>query len=240
MPQPFTIGRPGQFAEFRRFCIQRMEQASLKATDRAAAAARSTLKAEMAAAGLGKLGNAIGYGSDLQKGGRIHRIGAEGYRVSGWVYLRNKSERTVGAIEAYTEGAEITPKRSPWLWISTDEIPRFVAGHRRMTPALYRAGGYETRIGPLVEIPGRHGGEALLIVKSVTVDRFGRAGKARRLPRRGAVGASRKKVDFVIAFVGIRRTARSARVNPRQIISVEQARLPEYRAAAMRGDGFER
>jgi hypothetical protein len=144
-----------------------------------------------------------------------------------------------GAIEAYTEGAEITPKRSPWLWISTDEIPRR-AGRYRMTPALYRATGLESRIGPLVQIPGRHRGEALLIVRNVTVDRFGRRGKARRLPKRGAVGAAgsaKLSSSHSSASAGPAGPRGSI---PRQIISLEQARLPEYRQAVMASDGFER
>lgn len=239
MARQTAIGRPGQFAEFRRHCIQRLERAALISSDRAAAAALRDHRAAMEAAGLGKLGNALGYGSDLKKGRGVHRRGAEGFSASGWVYIRSRSERSVGAIVAYTEGADISPKKSPWLWISTDEIPRR-AGRFRMTPALYRSSGLESRIGTLVQIEGRHGGEALLIVRNVTVDRFGRAGKARRLPKRGGVGPSRERRDFIVAFVGIRRTSRSARVHPREIMSIQQARLPEYRAAAMANDGFER
>jgi hypothetical protein len=239
MAQRSAVGRPGQFGDFRRECIQRLERASLKATDRAARAALTDIRGAMAGAGLGKLGNALGAGSDLQKGRGVRRFAGGGFRASGWVYLRSRSDRAVGAIEAYTEGAEITPKRSRWLWISTDEIPRR-AGRYRMTPALYNSTGLNSRIGPLVQIPGRHRGEALLIVRNVTVDRFGRRGKARRLPKRGGVGASRERRNFIVAFVGIRRTSRSARVSPRQIISLQVARLPDYRAAAMRSDGFER
>lgn len=227
------VGRPGQFDEYRRQCIQRLERASLAATDKAAREALPQIRGP-----LGRLGNILGAGSDLKKGRGVRRTPDGGYRASGWIHMRSKSERAVGAIQAYTEGAEIAPVRGRFLWIATDEIPRR-AGRKRMTPALYRANGFENRIGPLVQIPGRHRGEALLIVRNVTVDRFGRRGKARRLPRRGAVGSSRARKDFIVAFVGIRRTSRSAKVNPKQIISVQQARLDEYRAAAMRGSGGE-
>ena len=225
-----SIGRPGQFAQFRRFCIQRMERAALEISDRAAANALRELRAGMQAAGLGRLGNALGYGSDLKKTGAVHRRGTEGFSASGWVFIRGRSERTVGAIQAYTEGAEIRPVRSPWLWIATDEIPRR-AGRSRMTPALYRAHGFESRIGPLVQIPGRHGGEALLIARDVTVDRFGRRGRARRATKR--LGSSRDRKDFIVAFVGIRRTSRSARVDAREIISANAARIPGLVAAAL-------
>lgn len=235
----FEVGRAGQFGEFRRFCIQRLERASLVATDRAARAAAAEIKGELR----GRLGGAITSGSDLRKGRSVHRLGAEGYRASGWVVIRGKpgrqSERTVGAIISATEGAEIRPTHGAFLWISTDEIPRF-AGRYRMTPALYRRSGLESRIGPLVQVPGRHRGESLLIVRNVSVDRFGRRGRARRLPRRGAIGGSRERRDFIVAFVGITNTARTAYVDARQIISLESSRLPEYRSAAMARDGFER
>jgi hypothetical protein len=229
-----AIGRPGQFAEFRRQCIQRLERASLVATDRAAREALPQIRGP-----LGRLGNALGYGSDLKKGRGVKHTAGGGYKASGWIYLRSRSERAVGAIEAYTEGADIRPVRAKWLWIATDEIPRR-AGRFKMTPQRYRANGFENRIGPLVQIPGRHRGEALLIVRNVTVDRFGRRGKAKRLPKRGAIGGSREKKDFIVAFVGIRNTLRSPKVNPRNILSIEQARIPEYRIAAMQNDGFER
>lgn len=239
MAQRPRIGRPGQFAEFRRFCIQKLERASLVATDKAARGGLSALRGAMRGAGLGGLGNALGYGSDLKKNGRVHRIGPEGYRASGWIFVRTGSERGRGAIEAYTEGAEIRPVRSRWLWIATREIrPR--VGRKRMTPDLYRKSGMEQTVGPLVSIPGRHRGERLLIVRDVTVDRFGRPGRARRVPRRGAVGGSRERKDFIVAFVGITGTSRAKRVDVPQIIGLEQARLPEYRDAAMRSGALER
>lgn len=239
MAQGFGVGRPGQFAEFRRHSIQRIERASLVATDRAAREALKTIRADMQGAGLGRLGNALGYGSDMRKGVGVHRKGPEGYRASGFIFIRSRSQRALGAIEAYTEGAEIRPVRSAWLWIATDEIPRR-AGRYRMTPRLYREGGFEARIGPLVQIPGRHRGEVLLIVRNVSVDRFGRPGRARRVPARGGLGGSRERKDFIVAFIGIRRTSRDRRVDVNQIISLARARLPEYREAALRSDGTER
>lgn len=239
MARTQAIGRPGQFAEFRRFNIQRLERAALISSDRGAREGLKELRSAMQGAGLGRLGNALGYGSDLKKGRGVHRRGAEAFSASGWIYIRSRSERAVGAIVAYTEGAEIGPVKSPWLWIATDEIPRR-AGRFRMTPALYNRHGFASRIGPLFQIPGRHGGESLLIVRNVTTDRFGRRGKARRLPRRGGIGASRERRDQIVAFVGIKRTSRSARVNPDQIISIQSARLSEYRAAALAADGAER
>lgn len=212
------------FRTFEREAIQRSERAALIATDRAALMAKDTLRQQMRGAGLGRLGNAIGSTSDLKKGGRIKRRGRLGFSASGVVYIRGRSERTHGAIEAYTEGAEILPVRSRWLWIATDQIPARV-GRYRMTPSRYRSGGLEERIGPLVEIKGRNSGERLLIVRNVTTSAKPRS--ARRLPRRGGVRAGRELQESVVAFVGIRRTSRQARVDARAIISGIQRSMPE-------------
>ena len=82
-----------------------MERAALIATDQAARTALSTLRAQMAGAGLGRLGNAITSTSDLRMSGRVHRRGTEGFSASGIIHLRTANERTVGAIISYTEGA---------------------------------------------------------------------------------------------------------------------------------------
>jgi hypothetical protein len=221
-----TVRRPADhhFRDFQRGCIQRMERAALVASDRGARMAVSTLRTEMAAAGLGRLGNAITSTSDLRRSGRVHRRGVEGFSASGIVHLRTANERTVGAIISYTEGAEITP-RGPWMWITSDDLQKRVKGNFRMTPAQYRAGGFEQRIGPLIQIPGRHPGEALLIVRDVTVRAAGRA-NPRRLPNSGRVRAGRVLQGQFVAFIGIRRTSRRARVNPRAILVWARSNLP--------------
>jgi hypothetical protein len=94
-----------------------------------------------------------------------------------------------------------------------------------MTPELYNRSGLPSRIGRLVQVPGRHGGEALLIVRNVTVDRFGRKGRARRLPRRGGVRPTREQKAFIVAFVGVRNTRRAARLNPAALLEAASARL---------------
>ena len=223
-----TIGRPGQFAAFERECKAAIERAALRATARAARQATGEIRDGMRGAGLGRLSNAIGSGSDLTKNGHAQRRG-QGLSASGWVHVRGRSARTVGAIEAYTEGANITPAKGKWLAIPTSEIPKR-AGRQKMTPKLYDETGLNERIGPLRFVRGRAGGEALLIVQDVTVDRFGRAGKARRLPKRGALGPSRERRDFIVAFVLIKTTTRSARVNPLAIIAANAARLPDIMA----------
>lgn len=214
----------GRFRDFERGCIQRMETAALIATDRAARTAVSTLRTQMAGAGLGRLGNAITSTSDLRMSGRVHRRGAEGFSASGIVHLRTANERTVGTIISYTEGSDITP-RSEWMWITTPDLQKRVAGNFRMTPARYRSGGFESKLGPLIQIPGRHPGEALLIVRNITTRLAGRA-NPRRLPNSGRVRAGRALQEQFVAFIGIRRTSRRARVNPRAIFEWARSSLP--------------
>lgn len=211
------------FDLFRRRGIQRLEQRALAATDRAARSAQADLRAAMSGASLGRLGNALGSGSDLRKSGRVERFGAEGFRVSGWVNVRSRSERTLGAIAAYTEGAEISPVRGRWLWIATDEIPARV-GKYRMTPQRYRDGGFEQKIGPLVMIRSVNG-YPLLVARDVGVSAGGKSRSAKSLLRNGRPRKGQRLKPFVVAFIGIPRTARTARVNARTIIQTQAAQV---------------
>jgi len=219
----------GPLRAFQRYAEQRMERAALIATDQAARAATSQIRSAMRGASLGRLSNAIGATSDLQKNGRVYRRGV-GFSASGIVFVRSKSDRAQGAIKAYTEGAQIAPVKGDWLWIATDNIPSRI-GRYKMTPQRYVTGGLEQRIGPLVFAPGRHAGEALLIVPSVTLARSGRRGSA--LSRKSRVVASREAHDTIVAFVGIRRTSRAARVDVPSIVRANQARLPQLIRAAL-------
>jgi hypothetical protein len=204
---------------FRRFSLQRLERAALVATDKAARIAQKDLREAMLAARLGRLGNAFGRFSDLEKG-RVFRRGSAGFSASAGIMIKAGSgERGRGAIEAYTQGAEIKPVKGRWLWIATAELGAKRVNRKKITPALYKAGGLEQKIGPLVFIPGSHSGEALLIVRDVSVSRSG-TGRARRIGKSGRVAPTREQKDFIVAFVGIRRTSREQRVN---IIPIMQA-----------------
>jgi hypothetical protein len=92
----------GPFAAFYTGAVQVMERAALVATDKGRRRALSRLRGEMQGAGLGRLGNAIGSGSDLESGRGVHRYGQAGFSASGVVYVRSGSPRSRGAIEAYT------------------------------------------------------------------------------------------------------------------------------------------
>lgn len=220
------IGKPPGRA-FQQAVLGRVARAAAYATDEAARQAHFNITGAMGAMKLGKLARAVGHGSDLKKR-RVPPPNAR-FRVSGWVFARGKrgaSDRTFGALKAYTEGATIVPRKGRWLWIATDEIPQ-KAGRHRMTPARYIASGLERRIGELEFIPGDHAGEAFLIARDVTVNAANGYGKARRAPRRGAIGASRKKVDFIVAFIGIKITRRSKRVDPRKLTADAARRVPQ-------------
>jgi hypothetical protein len=173
----------GAIQAFAREMNAKVEQATLRASDKAATIARDNIRTAMAGARLGKLANAIGATSDLKKGGRVHRLSGGGFSASGIVHARTRNERALGALEAYTQGATITSRRGGWLWIATPNVPARV-GRYRMTPERYRSSGLVDRLGPLIEIPGRNGGERLLIVNAVTTRTSGRP-NARRLPRNG-------------------------------------------------------
>lgn len=224
-------------AQFERATVQRLERAALVATDRMARDVLKQARGEMQAAGLGTLGQALGAGSDLQKNGRVHRIGSSGFSASGWVYVRSGSERSRGALDVYIgEGAkQILPVRSRYLWIATDEIARLAGkgrDRRRMTPTTYRSTGMEQRLGPLVRITGGDG-TPLLIVRNVGTNAAGRPRSARSLKRNGSPRKGDVARQFIVAFVGIPRTSRAARVNINEIAKSVNARASEYFAQAL-------
>lgn len=211
--------------------IQHMEQAALVATDKATTEVQSEIRGSMKAARLGRLGNAIGKTSDLKRGRGVKRYPGGGFSASGVLFLRSKSERTLGAMEAYTEGAEITPVRSPYLWIATDEIPKF-AGKKRMTPKLYRQGGFEQKIGKLTQIRSVDG-TPLLVARNVGVNAAGKPRSAKSLTKAGRPRKGQRLKEFVVAFIGIPRTSRAARVNVRQMLQWKQADLAKMWEAEM-------
>ena len=214
-----------QFPALRREFDRKLQAAALRLTDRGATMVKDRLRKEMAAAGLGKLGMAISSGSDLKKSGTVHARGG-GWSASGWVYIRSGSQRTQGAIEAYTQGATITPKNpSGLLWFPTDDIMRMArvplpssAGNARanvrLTPRLWDR-TYAARFGPLVRL--RLHGRDVLVVRNATLSLAGKPRSLRPLTKRGKVPKGQVAREFVIAFIGIPNTTRAARVDPKQI-----------------------
>ncbi len=220
------------FDQFRRDSEARMQAAALNATATAARNAKGVIRREMAAAKLGRMGNAIDDGSDAEKTGRM-KLSGSGWRASGWVFIRSRSPRTRGAIEAYTEGAEIAPRNGRYLWIATDQIP-VRAGRAKMTPGNWSKAGLDTRIGPLVPIKSASG-TPLLIVKKVGVSASGKSRSARSLTKKGLARKGQIGVDYIVAFYGIPRTSRQARVDVDQIVAEAQASLPSLIARELKG-----
>lgn len=205
--------------------FQRMaERRLLVESDRAAKEAKEEIRDEMSGVGLGRLGNAIGNTSDLKLGKGVHRSGGQ-VSASGIVHIRSRSERTVGAINAYTRGATITAKDGGWLWIPSDDLAARAGGRwgKKMTPALYRKFGFVQKLGPLVRIQGDAG--PLLIIKNVGVSLSGKPRSAKSLKKNGEARKGQLRVDYIVAFTGIKETSRRARLNPRAIASRAAQRM---------------
>lgn len=221
----------GPYREFQALIDRRLEYAALQATDQAARIAVSSIRSAMTSAGLGRLGNGLGNASDLSSGRGIHRRGDGGWSASGIVFIRSRSERTRGAIESYTEGANIAPVRGRWLWMATDQIPQR-AGRHRMTPALYNSSGLAQKIGPLTFVRSVNG-FPLLVVKDVGVSAAGKTRSAKSLTKRGLPRKAQIAKEFVVCFIGIPRTAQAARVDVPGILKSVQAQLPDLFARAL-------
>lgn len=210
---------------------RRLIRASQIATDKGSLGARDDQRTAMRSQRLGGLANAIKQTSDLKKNRFRGEVGGK-WSASGVIYAHIRSERTEGALDAYTQGASIVPRKGRWLAIATNKIPNRV-GRFRMTPERYREGGFESSIGPLVFIQGSRAGEAYLIAKNVSSNQRKR-GSARSLlkggrARRGGVAGD------VVAFVLIKATRRTKRVNIAEIMNQWQLRIP-----GMVGDAYDR
>lgn len=234
-----SLRRPsgGFLPSYRRFSIQRFENAALRSTDRAATDLKGDLRQAFAGAGLGRLGMAFGTFSFLKSGRKVMRSGSNGFFAGARVIVRTRSERTQGALQIYSDGGDIAPVKGKWLWIPSKDMQRLVGkrgNRRRTTPELYMKSGLASSIGPLVFVPGRHSGEALLVVKNVTIRSAGKA-NPRRMPRSGRPRPGREARDFVVMFVGIKRTSRAARVDPYGLAARRRARLPHYFLEALGG-----
>lgn len=220
------------FAEWNRQAEAKMKRAALIATDRAGKRMLSEIRGQMAGAGLGRLGNALGSTSDLQRTGQAHATSGGGFSASGGVYVRSKSERTRGALQAYTSGAEIRPKRGRWLWVPTPDVPR-ISMRFRLTPAAWRENGLDRRIGPLVLIRSIDG-RPLLAVRNVGVSLAGARGSVKSRKKNGEARKGQVAKDLIICFVGIPATSRAARVDVRAIgRNIANNELPALFAAAL-------
>jgi hypothetical protein len=216
----------GMIADYRRFAIQTYERAAVRTVATIARRGKSAIRERMSAAGLGRLGNAI----DARGEPQVKRDTGDRFTVSAQFFIRSRSDRTLGAIKAYTEGADIAPTRGRWLWVPTEEIQRLAGSNRqgqgqRMTPALWRERGYDRKIGPLFQIKSVNG-YPVLALQGVGVDLSGRKRSVKSLTKKGLPRKGQVEKQLVVAFIGIPRTARAARVNITEILIAVQAQLP--------------
>ena len=214
---------------------RRLEQAMLIATDRAGKKLKNSIRQSMAGAGLGKLGNAFAGKSDLERGGIQVRYPNGGFSAGATVYVRSGSDRTRGAIKAYTEGATIRPRRGRYLWIPTDEIQRLAGSkgdRQRVTPGNWTRLGLDARIGPLVPVKSVNG-RPLLVVQDASVGALGQSRSARSRTKRGAVRKGYVAKSFTVCFIGIPATARAARIDLKALQVAAQAELQGLIAAAL-------
>lgn len=224
----------GAYRAFGLSIDRRLELAALEATDKAARQALGSIRKAMQGAGLGRLGNGLSAASDLSSGRGIHRKTGGAWSASGVVFVRSRSERTRGAIESYTSGADIAPKRGRWLWIATPDLQRVAGGkgkRQRVTPGNWDNLGLDKRIGPLVQLTSIDG-RPLLAVQGAGVSLTGANGSARSLRKNGQARRGQIKRELLICFVAIPRTSRAARVDVTAILRSVQADLPRLAAQA--------
>lgn len=102
-----------------------------------------------------------------------------------------------------------------------------------MTPDRYRKTGLERTIGPLVMVRSING-NPLLVVKNVGVSEAGKRRSARSLTGRGRLRKGQRAKEFVVAFIGIPRTSRAARIDVRRVLQQVQEQIPELFHKAIR------
>ena len=232
-----TESIPAAVARLERELDQRLRRLALSESKLAARETLEDLRQQMGAAGLGRLGLALGSGGDKQ----VHMRSDGGWSASGWVFIRSRSPRTVGAIKSYTEGAAIAPRRGRWLWIPTDEAYRVVglppgsdAKKARLEPRLWdRTLGL--KFGPLRVIKSVNARPLLIIDNPASVSASGKRGTLKPLLKNGRAPKGNVIKEFIVMFIAIPNTSRAARVDPRQIARVHQERLTRRFASALAG-----
>jgi hypothetical protein len=223
---------------------QKAEMIALRSTDRATRRLVQTTRSKMQAAGLGRLGFAIGQSSDLKRGNGVYRRGNGEFSASGTLFVRSRSPRSIGALESYLDGATIRPRSGGLLWFPTDEIRRRVGvplpstggngrANIRLEPRYWNRTGLDRKIGPLVRVTGKDG-TPLLIVENVAVSASGRPRSARRLNRNGAAPKNFIQKDFIVAFIGIPQTVRTRRLDLLAEALAERSRMADEIAAEFR------
>lgn len=201
--------------------LPHLRRASHYATDRAIKAVKTKTRTTIRSVGLGRLANAVGTTSSLQKG----RTAKEAW---GAIYARGgQFSRANQALMAYTEGARILPTGGrKWL-----AYPTAAAGRLTRLP-IPRVGGRgyanfknqpsRSRLKlTFIRFSARR---AALVLKDASVSN--RTGRAKPMGKRLGRGARREK--FVVMFWLIPFTTRAKRFDQHAIVRSEGRNIGRY------------
>ena len=114
--------------------------------------------------------------------------------------------------------------------------PTSAKKRQRLSPAMWRANGFDKKIGPLIMLKSVNG-HPLLAIENVGVDLSGRKRSAKSLKKSGAPRKRQVRKELVIAFVGIPRTARAARINLTSILESARAEMPAILSSELAKEG---
>jgi hypothetical protein len=189
-----------------------LERAAAVAVDKATRLGAAQIKNTMRARGLGRLSNAVGVTTSLQRGKKT------GSNAWGAIFAKGGDDSLAGgALEIYGRGGAITPKFGAYVWFQTAALKRRV-GRYRMTPQRYIDSG--SPLGPLLFRRKNARIGEFFVKGAVTSAKNGRA----RLPG----PRSKARGTIVVLFVGVKSTTRLARFNKDQIVSLVAGLVPAY------------
>lgn len=203
----------------------------LRVTDRASKVGRANVQRSMKGARLGRLGNAVGQTSALRKG----NLGARDHPWGAFYARGGDRTRAGGALEAYSQGANITPE-GEWLAFPTRAVPRVlnVNGRRqRLTVELYNQSSLVQSLGPLVFVQ-KSATKAFYIVNRVTVS--AKTGRAQR--DSGRKTRTRIRQRAIIVFNAIKRTTRAKRIDKNRDAAEAMRQMPGWAAEEARALGY--
>ena len=157
--------------------------------------------------------------------------GRKGFSASGWIYTRSRSERSLGALKIYSEGGDILPCHRQ---VGVDSDQKRTQAHWSLS--------YHART--LFEIQPRlehrpTGIPARTPSRRSAACRQERQHAQRAIPIHAACpevavhAAGREAHDFIVMFIGIKRTSRAQRFSPSIVTVSSSPKLPSYWYQAM-------
>lgn len=205
--------------------LPHLRKSAHQATDRAIKDVKTATRSKIRSVALGRLANAVGSTSSLEK----RRTRGDAWAA---IYARGGLySRANQALMAYTEGATILPTGGrKWL-----AYPTKAAGRLKRLP-IPRTGGrgyanfknQPSRGGQRLRFVQFNPRRAALVLDDASVSNS--TGKAKPFGKRLGRGQTRKKV--VVMFWLIRITKRAARFNQHQIVARYGQQLGDYVLAA--------